>query len=102
MEGEIFGFVGVGKMGTPMSTRLLAAGKKVCVYDRDEQAIAGMVKAGAQRSASAAAVASTAKLTIIGNVRSQRSQVGGGDPVSMKSRWTSPPSMAPAISRNAR
>ena len=47
MEGEIFGFVGVGKMGTPMSTRLLAAGKKVCVYDRDEQAIAGMVKAGA-------------------------------------------------------
>jgi len=49
MEGEIFGFVGVGKMGTPMSTRLLAAGKKVCVYDRDEQAIAGMVKAGAQR-----------------------------------------------------
>ena len=65
MEGEIFGFVGVGKMGTPMSTRLLAAGKKVCVYDRDEQAIAGMVKAGAQRSASAAAVASTAETVFL-------------------------------------
>src|SRR5262245_39513351 len=65
MDGESFGFVGVGKMGTPMSTRLVNAGRKVVVYDRDEQAVAGMVKAGAQRAASAAAVASAAEVVFL-------------------------------------
>ena len=65
MDGEIFGFVGVGKMGTPMSTRLLNDKHPVCVYDRDEQAIAAMEKAGARRAGSAAKVASVAETVFL-------------------------------------
>jgi len=65
MDGETFGFVGVGKMGTPMSTRLVNAGRRVCVYDRDEQAVAAMEKVGAQRAASAAAVANVAETVFL-------------------------------------
>jgi 3-hydroxyisobutyrate dehydrogenase-like beta-hydroxyacid dehydrogenase len=65
MDGEIFGFVGVGKMGTPMSTRLLNDKHLVCVYDRDEQAIAGIEKAGARRAGSAAKVASVAETVFL-------------------------------------
>jgi 3-hydroxyisobutyrate dehydrogenase-like beta-hydroxyacid dehydrogenase len=65
MDGETFGFVGIGKMGTPMSTRLVNAGRRVCVYDRDEQAVAGMEKAGAQRAVSAAAVANVAETVFL-------------------------------------
>ena len=40
---EIFGFIGVGRMGNPMATRLLNDGRKVCVFDSDAKAIAAMV-----------------------------------------------------------
>ena len=41
------GMVGLGKMGGKMTERLLQAGHDVLVYDRDEQALARAVEAGA-------------------------------------------------------
>jgi 3-hydroxyisobutyrate dehydrogenase-like beta-hydroxyacid dehydrogenase len=61
MEHGIFGFVGVGKMGTPMSTRLLNAGHRLCVYDPNESAVAALEKMGAQKAGSAAEVAGVAE-----------------------------------------
>jgi len=65
MEQEIFGFVGVGKMGSLMSTRLLNAGQRVCVFDTDEKAVAALEKAGAQRAGSAAEAASIAQTVFL-------------------------------------
>lgn len=62
---EIFGFVGIGRMGTPMATRLLNDGRKVCVFDRDEKAAEALVALGAKKVASAAAVASVAKTVFL-------------------------------------
>ena len=45
MGQEVFGFIGVGKMGAPMSTRLLNAGHRVCVYDANEAVLAALEKA---------------------------------------------------------
>lgn len=52
----IYGFIGCGKMGKPMAQRLLNVGKKVVVCDRDEAAVADLVKAGAQAAATPADV----------------------------------------------
>jgi 3-hydroxyisobutyrate dehydrogenase len=65
MEQEMFGFVGVGKMGSLMSTRLLNAGQRVCVFDTDEKAVAALEKAGAQRAGSAAEAASIAQTVFL-------------------------------------
>jgi 3-hydroxyisobutyrate dehydrogenase len=65
MEQEMFGFVGVGKMGSLMSTRLLNAGQRVCVFDTDEKAVAALEKAGAQRAGSAAEAASIARTVFL-------------------------------------
>ena len=65
MEHETFGFVGVGKMGSLMSTRLLNAGHRVCVFDTDDNAVAALEKAGAQRAGSAAEVASIAQTVFL-------------------------------------
>lgn len=65
MEQETFGFVGVGKMGAPMSTRLLNAGHRVCVFDTDDKAVAALEKSGAQRAGSAAEVASIAQTVFL-------------------------------------
>ena len=45
------GMVGLGKMGGKMTERLLQAGHDVLVYDRDEQALARAVEAGAMGTA---------------------------------------------------
>jgi 3-hydroxyisobutyrate dehydrogenase len=65
MEQETFGFVGVGRMGGPMSGRLLGDGRRVVVYDREPRAIAAAEKLGAQRAASAAAVANAAQTVFL-------------------------------------
>jgi len=65
MEQEMFGFVGVGKMGSLMSSRLLNAGQRVCVFDTDEKAVAALEKAGAQRAGSAAEAASIAQTVFL-------------------------------------
>lgn len=44
----IYGFIGIGHMGKPMAMRLLNAGKKVIVCDRDQKAVSALVEAGAQ------------------------------------------------------
>jgi len=61
MAQETYGFIGVGKMGAPMSARLINAGHKVVVFDTSNAALASMEKLGAQRAASPADVANKAK-----------------------------------------
>jgi len=39
MSNEMLGFVGVGRMGTPMVERLLAAGHEVIIFDANEAAV---------------------------------------------------------------
>lgn len=42
------GFIGLGKMGRPMSRNLLKAGFSLTVYDRDERSVQELVRLGAQ------------------------------------------------------
>jgi 3-hydroxyisobutyrate dehydrogenase-like beta-hydroxyacid dehydrogenase len=65
MDMGNFGFVGVGRMGTPMATRLLGAGHRVFVYDASASAMAEMQKAGATALDSAAAVADAAQTVFL-------------------------------------
>src|SRR5690348_15962550 len=58
------GFVGIGRMGGPMATRLLDGGHQVSVFDRSEAALAPVVARGARRAASAADVASQAEIVL--------------------------------------
>lgn len=60
MSDEIYGFIGLGNMGGPMSGRLLAAGYKVAVCDRDAGALDRAVSRGGIRCATPAEVANTA------------------------------------------
>jgi 3-hydroxyisobutyrate dehydrogenase-like beta-hydroxyacid dehydrogenase len=57
---DLFGFVGVGRMGGPMANRLLDAGYRLCVYDVSDEATAPLVARGAELAASPAEVASMA------------------------------------------
>src|SRR5438132_7510040 len=54
------GFIGLGKMGRPMTQRLLAAGHTVHVFNRSRGAVDALVAEGAQAAGSAAEVASRA------------------------------------------
>ena len=65
MVGEMLGFVGVGRMGGPMASRLLDAGYRLCVYDLSEAATAPLVARGAELAASPAEVASAAEIVLI-------------------------------------
>lgn len=56
------GFVGLGKMGRPMSQRLLAAGHTVHVFNRSRPAIDALAAEGATPATSAADVASKAEV----------------------------------------
>ncbi len=60
-----FGFIGVGRMGSPMATRLLSAGRRLCVFDRDEQAVESLLRHGALRAGSPAEVASLAETVFL-------------------------------------
>ena len=57
---ETLGFVGVGKMGGPMATRLLDAGHALVVYDIREEAMAPLAARGAAVAHSSRAVADAA------------------------------------------
>ena len=59
MTDRLVGFIGVGRMGGPMASRLLDAGYKLCVYDVSPEATQPFVARGAQLAASPAEVAST-------------------------------------------
>jgi len=60
MQGTRFGFIGVGRMGGPMTGRLLAAGCSVCVYDTSAEAAAQARALGAEVKASPREVADEA------------------------------------------
>src|SRR5712692_10337396 len=54
------GFIGLGKMGRPMTQRLLAAGHTVHVFNRSRGAVDALVAEGAHAADSAADVAAHA------------------------------------------
>jgi 2-hydroxy-3-oxopropionate reductase len=64
MTQATIGFIGLGIMGTPMSTHLLQAGYSLVVYDVVAQATAPLVKLGAKAGTSARDVAAQAEVVI--------------------------------------
>ena len=65
MSATELGFIGVGRMGAPMASRLLAAGYSVTVYDTNEAATAPLVEQGASAASSPAEVASRAPIVLM-------------------------------------
>ncbi|MGE2730660.1 NAD(P)-dependent oxidoreductase [Mycolicibacterium vaccae] len=58
------GFIGLGNMGFPMMARLLAADRRVTVFDTDEAALGRAVTAGATAAASAREVGEHAETVL--------------------------------------
>src|SRR6202165_2473974 len=58
------GFIGLGKMGRPMTQRLLAAGYTVHVFNRSRGAVDALVADGATAAESAAQVAQRAEVVM--------------------------------------
>ena len=61
----VVGFVGVGRMGGPMASRLLDAGYELCIYDVSAEAMKPFAARGAQVAASPAEVASQAEIILV-------------------------------------
>jgi 2-hydroxy-3-oxopropionate reductase len=59
------GFVGIGRMGTPMAERLLNAGFKVTIYDTQPAALKALESKGARIAKSPKAVADAAATVLI-------------------------------------
>lgn len=64
-ETQVLGFVGLGRMGAPMATRLADAGYRMIVCDPDPHAVAPFVARGAMRADSPAAVASNSDAVLL-------------------------------------
>lgn len=64
MTKETIGFIGLGIMGTPMSTHLMEAGHRIVVYDIVPEAVGAMVRLGAKGGDSSADVASQVDVVI--------------------------------------
>ena len=62
MSKPTLGFVGLGRMGTPMTARLLAAGHAVTVYDPVTHAVEALAARGAIAAASPRALADAADI----------------------------------------
>jgi len=62
--GERIGFIGIGRMGSGMVGRLLAAGHQVMVHDPSPAAVAAAVAKGAIAARSAAAVAAAVPIVM--------------------------------------
>jgi 3-hydroxyisobutyrate dehydrogenase-like beta-hydroxyacid dehydrogenase len=65
MAGELLGFIGIGRMGGPMTSRLLDAGYTLCVYDKDPKATADLAARGVKIAKSPAEVASSAEIVMM-------------------------------------
>jgi 3-hydroxyisobutyrate dehydrogenase-like beta-hydroxyacid dehydrogenase len=65
MDSQILGFVGVGRMGGPMSSRLMDAGYSLCVFDTNTDALQPLVARGAKVAASPAEVGSNASTVLV-------------------------------------
>ena len=59
------GFIGLGNMGGPMASRLLAAGYQLTVCDVRQSAVDALVAKGARAAASPAAVASAVETVLV-------------------------------------
>lgn len=64
MSGQHLGFVGLGRMGGPMSGRLMDAGHTLTVFDTNEAAVKPLTDRGAGRAGSPAEVASAAEIVL--------------------------------------
>ena len=65
MAGErTIGFIGVGRMGLPMASRLIDAGHRLIAYDTQGQALSAIANKGAEKAASPAEVASRAEIVM--------------------------------------
>ena len=58
------GLIGLGRMGTAMARRVLAAGHDLLVYNRTPQKAADLVKAGARAAASISAACADREVLI--------------------------------------
>jgi 3-hydroxyisobutyrate dehydrogenase len=58
------GFIGVGNMGNPMAGNVLKAGFAMTVFDKNSQAMANLVQAGARGAASAAEVVERSEIVL--------------------------------------
>src|SRR4051812_32308978 len=56
--------IGVGRMGTPMARRLIAAGHQLTVCDPPSERVAELCDAGAERAPDAASAAAQTEITI--------------------------------------
>jgi 3-hydroxyisobutyrate dehydrogenase-like beta-hydroxyacid dehydrogenase len=61
----VLGFVGVGRMGGPMASRLLDAGHELVIFDTSAEATAPLAARGARVAASAGEVASLAPIVFV-------------------------------------
>src|SRR5580658_4339364 len=59
------GFIGIGRMGLPMITRLIAAGHNVTVWDLASDRVVAAEKAGAIAATHAAEVADRAEIVFL-------------------------------------
>lgn len=65
MSGQMLGFVGVGRMGGPMASRLLDAGYALSVFDTSADAVKPLAARGATVAASPEDVASAAEIVLM-------------------------------------
>jgi len=65
MSEQVLGFVGVGRMGGPMASRLLDAGFSLTVFDTNADAVKALVARGATSASSAEGVASSADIVLM-------------------------------------
>ena len=64
MSTPVLGFIGIGMMGLPMASRLVAAGHNVVAFDQRDEALSAIAAKGAQRAGSPAEVASRADIVM--------------------------------------
>lgn len=64
MSKQKIGFIGVGKMGLPMSSRLINAGYELVVFDKNAAAVQTLTTMGAVAASSARAVAEACEIVV--------------------------------------
>jgi 3-hydroxyisobutyrate dehydrogenase-like beta-hydroxyacid dehydrogenase len=64
MSGETIGFIGIGRMGLPMASRLIEAGHRLVAFDEREEAMRAIAAKGAETAASPAELASRADVVM--------------------------------------
>jgi 3-hydroxyisobutyrate dehydrogenase-like beta-hydroxyacid dehydrogenase len=65
MAESRIGFIGIGRMGSRMASRLLDAGYDLTICDPNDAAVAPLVARGCERAGSPAAVASAAETVLV-------------------------------------